>query len=344
MVGDEKFVPAAFKSPQSVPTPIGTITTRGDDFAVMNQDHTMEERPSPLPETNATRPDRPASPDTFWGKILFLLTGWRVSPNGKIIVPLDKGNGTVYWQWFLDVQGAWTMDKMLVDGNGYFDTAGLYDFMCSPSGGDLQHIIDEINQNGTWYEIVERFDFSVAPERFVEDDGTIHWLYVGQECSYELTPHLFATRTNRRKTKQITWITAGGVNNVSDATYGEEHWPLVADQVAAQPRSMLRRYPSLPCLFNVHIDSLVVDGKLVDPVPGSISIMADAYCFQGSDTYVRELGSGNWYLADQMLKRVPEPYAATAFDYRCYVSEDGVTPWMGNRGYRSPIPAWKRWK
>jgi hypothetical protein len=341
----QEYIPAGAAPPPSAqPVPVGavlgTVTELGDDYGVILQDHTMAERESPLPETNATQPHRPVTPDTIIGRLLSLI-GWRVSPQGKIHVPIDRGNGPIYWQWFIDVLGQWNADNMRRDGNGFFD-GNENVFMCSPTGGDLVHIIDELYQHG-WYDICETIDVNVNPARvvrFVNDEQIIEWYYKDKLCSYELTPHLFATRTNRRETRQITWLTSGGVNNVSDATGSAEHWPLISNRVAAQPRSKVRRYPKLPCELYVSAESLVVDGNLEERQ--NVEMMVDAYCFRGSDTFIREQSTGLWYKGDEMLVRAVEPYAATGFDYRAYLSFDGKIPWMTNRGYRSPVPNWQK--
>ena len=318
--------------PKSIERPDGVETVDGNDYGVINQDFYPSDRNSPLRETNATQPDRPVDPAGILWALWSLLTGWRVSPQGKIIVPLTGANWPRYWQMFIDFSGERNAYKMLEHGNGYFDTGN---FMCSPSGGDLVHLLDEIYQAGTWYDVVERFDFSVAPAK---QDGI--WYYKNRPVSPQLTPHLFATRTNRRIVDPLTWITSGGVNNVSDAGNGQEHWPLVANRVAAQPRSKIRRYPSLPREMWVYADSLVMDGNLMERI--GVRMMVDGYRFHGSSTAVREKYTGLWYKGDEMLQRVKEPYSATGFDYRCYVSLVNKTPWMGARAYRSPLADWQK--
>jgi len=342
--------PPSEVGPKPVPEPEGVMTEQGDDFAVIIPDHYAGDRETELTETNATQPDRPATPSNLWWRVAHFftksLTGWRVSPQGKITLDLTKGNGPLYFQMMQDFCGERNMEAATTPGNGYFDTGN---FMCSPSASDVVEIEDSILQNGTWYDVVKRMNISVAPVRTVDDGGKVHWFYGDDEVSYWKTPQYFNCRTNRRIIKDIDkkrWITRSregefGVNNVSSAQAGHEPLPLVADEVAVQPRSKLRRYPSTPRMVRIYAKSLIVDGELSDP-GAYIDIVIDATKHTGSNVHVRKLGTDDWYLAEEMLVREIEGYSATMYDYRSYWSEPGSLTPMMNWDCRSPVPAWQR--
>ena len=335
-----RWVPSGSGPPagglQSIPNWPGVVTELGRDYGVTLQDHLMSDRDATIDMTNAIQVLRPIDPDGLMGLIMRLF-GLRISPQGKIIVPLDKGNGPIYWQWFIDSMGSVEKaEKLRRDGNGFFDTASLWGFMCAATGGDLQRILGEINQNGTYYCEVEILDYYTKPVR----DAQGNWWYKGETGTYETRPDWFVTRTSRRSSQDNRWITSGGVNNTSWANAGVEHWPKVGNARAALQRNKLLRYPELPNIMHVFAESLVVDGYLVDRSE-YFDMLVDAIKFRGSATDIRNAQNGLWYRADEMLVRAQEPYAASAYDYRCWISQDDLrTPWMRNRGYRSPVPAW----
>jgi hypothetical protein len=272
-------------------------------------------------------------------------------PSGKIIVHIQE---TTWWEWIQDLlgprnSGEFSNNPPPIRGNdGFMDTRDGPDdpdlpLMSAPCGGALLNIFDTIVVNGNWWELVETLDFHSPPKKI---DGI--WYYKGEAISWFTHPHLFFTRTNRVQTKIVTWLTRNKINAASDGGLiggkGDEHWPAVSNAIAAQRRYKLREYPKLPATMILHPESVIVDGNLM-PMNNGREITVDAYCFQGSDTFIRS--GGKWYLADQMLIRanVELRGPGNGFDYRCFVTMPGKgEPWMGYRGFRSPVCGWVRYE
>ena len=307
---------------QSVPEPLGWLVEigSGKPMVVMMDENTDR---STIDETNMTQP---------FAQFVDIYH----APSGKIICSLEQRPAWV--SWFRDLMGDRVFDRFATHGNGFMDTEdvnveGDYPLMCSSTGGDVINVLDMYIKSGNKYCFCQTLDFNTEPQKV---DGV--WLYNGEALSWETHPHLFATRTNKVATKIVTWLTPNNNNAKSDARDGDLHWPLITNRVATQPLSDLRPYPTLPVTLMLHNSSIIIDGNLVNTT--SREILVDAYKFYGSNTYVRS--EGKWYLADEMLVRAVTGYPGNGFDYRCYVSVPGKSePWMGKRGYRSPVCGWK---
>jgi len=305
----------------SVPEPLDSfLVVAGDGQVIAVVLHDPDDSRSRIDETNETQPlER-------WADDLHALSG-------KDIVDI---NGTTWVSWMVDMIGQEQYDRMTVPAKGYMDT-GPGKLMCSNSGGDRVLVKRIYTKTGTKYCIVDVLDFYSYPEKI---NGI--WYYKGQSMDWITHPQYFNMMTNKVSARQETWITQGGNNSKSDARVGRQYWPLIAKHPVGQPMYDLRLYPTLPANLLLHNKSVILEGNLVSDTI-SREITADAYRLRGSETYIREQGTGLWYLAETFLDRTPPGYAANGYDYVCFVSMPGkVEPWMGHRGYPSPDPVWMR--
>ena len=304
----------------SVPEPLDSfLVVVGDGQTIAVVLHDPDDSRSRIDETNATQPlER-------WADDLHALSG-------KDIVDI---NNTTWVSWMVDMIGQEQYDRMNIAGKGYFDL-GVGKLMCSNSAGD-RIIVERIyTKTGTKYCICEVLDFWSFPEKI---DGI--WYYKGQSMDWITHPQYFNMMTNKVSARQETWITQGGYNAKSDARVGRQYWPLIAKHAVGHPMSDLRFYPTLPANLLLHDKSVISEGDLVPTTSREIAV--DAYRFRGSETFIREQGTGLWYLAETFLDRTLPGYAANGYDYICFVSMPGkVEPWMGHRGYPSPDPVWMR--
>jgi len=301
----------------SVDEPLDSYLVVDEQIAVVL--HDPDDSRSKLDETNETQPF------AIWVDDLHV-------PSGKDIVDI---NNTTWALWMADMIGQEQYDRMCLPGKGYMDT-GAGKLMCSNSGGDRIKVLRTFTKSGNKFCICEVLDFWSFPEKI---DGV--WYYEGERMDWITHPIYFNMMTNKVSARQETWITQGGNNSKSDARVGRQYWPLIAKHPVSQPLSDLRFYPQLPAKLLLHNKSVISEGDLVDTISREITV--DAYRFRGSETFIREQGTGLWYLAETFLDRTPPGYAANGYDYICFVSMPGqVQPWMGHRGYPSPDPVWMR--
>jgi hypothetical protein len=323
------------------------------EIGVVFQDASMDDRGTNLGETNAVHPLRPI----YTGVVGFIMNlfGVQVSSNGKII--LNIGTSGIYsWMlWIVDLIGERNAGKFVEPEDGFCDTdedgttptSPEIKIMAAKTGGSFLLIEDSIFQNG-WFDVIRCFDYNTPPVKGA--DGI--WRVNGIPYNELEYPHMFTNRVNRRNTRKNTWLTHLDdpdkmVVAVTDVPKGDEAWPTITNGPAAIERYKIGRYPPLGSKLMVYRNSLIEDGNLTEWSPG-LAITLGAVMVYGSKTYVEDWETGLWYLAEEMLVTVVEPYAGKGFDYRCYVSrigDDGIVsaePWMGRLGHRAPRCGWQR--
>lgn len=316
----------------------------GQRPAIQLHDYSPDDRSTSLGETNETQPH-------------YQVIDGRIKPP-KHIVNLQ---GTRWLEWQREILGDRNFDQKAQRGDGWEDTNDndipvfvdgqinpekARKQMCGVNGGCIVNVINEVQQGGTWYSLIETMDFALEPVKV----GNI-WLYADTPMIWDTHPHLFNSRVNRKLVKpdNRTWISSRGVHAVSDGgllgNKMKEWWPNPSKVTVAQPRSALRYYPALPAKIHIYKNSVIVDGNL-EPQTGGIEITIDRYSFYGSKVFVRDAETALWYLADEMLVRASllTGWYATALDYRCYATMPGnPEPWMGDRGYGIPDPGlWRK--
>ena len=346
--------------PESVDVPKGWLVVAGDGQrpARYLHDYSFETRSTNLAETGEWFPT-------------FGYDGEKVI-NPKHIVNLQ---GTFWLDWMLEVLGPFNFSQKANEGDGTEDTNTddennqplLDDGTINPykerkqmncvTGGAVLNVTKNHYNNGRLFYFIESLDFYNQPQNV---NGV--WLYDGKPLTWENAPHLFTSRVNRKtvKAENKTWISVRGIQAVSDGGLTGaklmEWWPncskyqvcLPANEREAPDNEFIQQikfFPELPTQVELHAESVIVDGELVQQT-GGISFTIDAYMFYGSDVYVKEQGTNNWYLADEMLVRTSllTGWYAKATDYRCYITLPGETePWMGERGYGVPNPGiWRK--
>jgi len=353
-------------NPESLPE--GFVWKIGDNFevAVVKHDVYYSDRPTLINETNMLHPLRPVEPETslsFTNRVMgfFLsLIGWRVYPTGKII--MNIGNGGIYsWMlWIIDLIGGRNAEKFVSKGDGFCDTSpedALPDgsteikYMAAKTGGAPVKIVESIYQSGTWYDVIECFDYRNPPVK--QSDGT--WMVENKIYHPDTNPEMFTVRNNRKlidsqnHPELMTWqvLEAYGANDAGiTGGKGFERWPTICDTKAALSRSLLYRYVSPGERVIVYKNSLVVDGNLVSPSGEGLTITIGSYLYYRSTIYVQDADTGKMYLASTMLQRAnPETREpGTAYDYRCFVARitKPLEPFMGRAGYSEPDCRWLR--
>jgi len=308
--------------PQEVPS--GWLVEEGDGQSpyVVLHDEFFEDRATYLNETNEIFPFRP-------------VTNGVVSPNGKVIVDVEGP----WFDWMVALNGQYSADHMLTDGDGFFDTESRYGMMVAATGGQLVNVLSSILQNGNKWYVIETHDYDFPP--ILGLDGV--WRYQGQEQNFNSHPHLFTSRVNRRKTPIDVWQTWNGTDririlSVTDARKGAEHWGTPANKTVALQGLHVWPYPKLPFVCHYKADSWVVDGVLQNG-PADHTMDIHALLFHGADTWGRNQ-YGDWIMLEQMLQTAQEGYASTALGWRCYASLDEQEPYMPRRACRVPFCDW----
>jgi len=334
----------------------GQYVFEGDRFAVVNYDLTAEDRGTKLWETNAIFPIRPVDPEGAMGALLKLLN-WRVYPTGKEITRLDRMRS--WWWWHVDNIGPRNARNLAGAGDGTMDTnnddvplnTSEYPNIYSPNpekelkqmackwSGDLVKVVDELQQGGTKFAIIEMADYYNPPIKY---DG--RWYYEGMIRHWWSDSWLYSCRTNRRLNGPITDLTPYGVVTVNDggATGGKGFERIVTpthNGLGALEMRNIKFYPPLPFTVLMNSQSYVVDG-IYTARSGGREVTVDQMCLHMSDTYFHEQDTNNWFRAETMLQ-ASQPTPGSVFGYRCYASWDGKTPYMG-RNCRTPICNWTR--
>lgn len=329
----------------------------GQIFGVVNYDLTPDDRHTDLWETNAIFPVRPVDPEGVLGFLLGLI-GIRIYPTGKVYTRIDKE--LAWWHWIVDNIGPRNAETLTRDNDGtqdlnddsvplntsafpniYFPNPekSLRQLACKWSG-DLIKIVGYHTQGGVRFAIVEMANYYAPPTKV---NGA--WHYGTKVRRWWQDSWLFSFRTNRRLNGPITDQTPFGIFTVNDggAKGGKGFEKIVTptyNGLGALRTSDIREYPKLPFAVWMSPESYIKEGQYTRP-KGGRSVVVDGMRFHMSNTFFHEKETNNWFLAEEMLIRAQEPTPGSVFDYRCYASSDGVTPYM-DRNCRTPICPWTR--